>query len=123
MVGSRFTSHAESNYAPTEGEALAIADSLHRARYYTLFCPNLVICTDHKPLLGILNDRSLEQIDNPRGARLKEKTLTWRFTVLYLPGRKHGAADCLSRYGLDMDNDSDDNAHRLNGLFLGNTLW
>lgn len=103
MVGSRFTSHAESNYAPTEGEGLAIADALHRTRYYTLGCADLVICTDHKPLLGIFNDRSLEQIDNPRVSRLKEKTLAWRFSMVYIPGRQHGAPDCLSRYGFEQD--------------------
>ena len=59
MVGSRFTSPAEQNYAPVEGELLGVADSLHRTRYYTQGCEKLVIGVDHKPLLGILNDRPL----------------------------------------------------------------
>ena len=33
LVGSRFTHAAESRYAPVEGEALAVADALDRARH------------------------------------------------------------------------------------------
>ena len=97
MVGSRFTSPAEQNYAPVEGELLGVADSLHRTRYYTQDCEKLVIGVDHKPLLGILNDRPLEKIENARLLRLKEKTLGWKFTVVHIPGIRNGGADALSR--------------------------
>ena len=66
LVGSRFTHPAESRYAPIEGEALAVADALDKARYFVLGCKNLVIAVDHKPLLRIFGDRSLDQISNPR---------------------------------------------------------
>ncbi len=36
MVGSRFTHSAESRYAPIEGEALAVADALEKARHFLL---------------------------------------------------------------------------------------
>ena len=97
MVGSRFTSSAEQNYAPVEGELLGVADGLHRTRYYTQGCEKLVIGVDHKPLLGILNDRPLEKIENGRLLRLKEKTLGWRFRVVHIPGSKNGGPDALSR--------------------------
>ena len=97
MVGSSFTSPAESNYAPIEGECLGVANALHKTRYYTQGCDKLVIGTDHKPLLGVLNDRSLESIDNPRLKRLKEKTLGWRFRIVHIPGKKLGGPDALSR--------------------------
>ena len=66
LAGSRFTKGAESRYAPVEGEALAVVWSLEAARHYTLGNPKLVIATDHKPLLKVLGDRKLEDIDNPR---------------------------------------------------------
>lgn len=75
LVGSRFTSATESRYAPVEGEALAVADALEKARYFVLGCENLVIAVDHKPLLKLFGDRSLENIPNARLRNLKEKTL------------------------------------------------
>ena len=59
MAGGRFTIPAETRYSPTEGEALEVAVGLESSRYYTLGCPRLYVATDHKPLLGILNDMML----------------------------------------------------------------
>ena len=97
FAGSRFTKGAEARYAPTEGEALAIAWALNHARVFTLGCPHLLISTDHKPLLGILNSRPLEEIKNPRLIRLKEHTLHYNFTIQYNCGKWHRAPDALSR--------------------------
>ena len=47
LVGSRFTHAAESRYAPVEGEALAVADALEKARLFVLGCDNLVIAVDY----------------------------------------------------------------------------
>ena len=73
-----------------------MASALHKTRYYTQVCDKLLFGTDHKPLLGVLNDRSLDSIDNPRLIRLKEKPLGWRFKIIHIPGRKCGP-DALSR--------------------------
>ena len=99
-IGSRFTSPAESRYSPSEGEALAVVNALEKTKYFTLGCNNLTVGTDHKPLLGLFKDRSLDGIDNPRLRRLKEKTFGWSFSMLHIPGRLHGGPDALSRYGL-----------------------
>lgn len=98
LVGSRFTHPAESRYAPIEGEALAVVYALHQTRYYVLGCKDLLVATDHKPLLQILNDRSLTDIDNRRLLNLKEKTLGYRFTIIHVPGRKNLGPDAASRY-------------------------
>ena len=92
---SSFTS--ESNYVPIVGVCLAVADALNKTRYYTQGCDKLVVGTDHKPLLCVLNERSLESIDNPRRVRLKEKTLGWRFRVVHIPGKKLSGPHALSR--------------------------
>ena len=98
MVGSRFTSPAESRYAPIEGEALAVVDALEKTKHVVLGCPNLTIAVDHKPLLKVLGDRSLDAIPNPRLRNLKEKTLRFKFCIVHVPGTRHTTADALSRY-------------------------
>ncbi|GFO31507.1 enzymatic polyprotein [Plakobranchus ocellatus] len=96
LVGSRFTSGAESRYAPIEGEALAVVDALDKARHFTLGCADLIIAVDHKPLLKIFGDRCLDDIPNPRLRNLKKKSLRYRFRVVHIPGLRHAAADAIS---------------------------
>ena len=100
-AGSRFTRQNERDlFSPTEGECLAAVFGLEKCRMYTLGCPNLLLVVDHQPLTGILNDRSLDSIENPRLLKLKEKTLKYDFTITYTPGSSKAiqAADALSRY-------------------------
>ena len=97
MVGSRFTNKSESNYAPIEGELLAVTYSLKKTKYYTLGSEKLTVCVDHKPLLGVLGDTELEKIDNTRLEKLKEKTLGWRFRIVHTPGKSMPGTDALSR--------------------------
>ena len=75
FAGSRFTTAAESRYHPVEGEALGVAWALHKTKYFTLGNNRLLVCVDHKPLLKILGDRELGEIDNTRILNFKEKTL------------------------------------------------
>ena len=98
LCGSRQLTPAEESYAAVEGEALAVVWCLRKARLFLLGCPNLVIVTDHRPLVKLLGNRELKDIVNPRLFRLKEKTLQFRFHIKYLPGKKNCAADTLSRY-------------------------
>ena len=98
LVGSRFTKGAESRYKPIEGEALAVVAALNKARHFVLGCKNLIVAVDHKPLLKIFGDRSLEDIPNHRLVNLKEKSLRFRFKVVHIPGIKHHAADSVSRH-------------------------
>ena len=98
FIGSRFTSSAESRYSPIEGEALAVVDALKKCRYFVLGCSNLIIAVDHKPLLKVFGNRSLEDINNPRLLGLKEKTLMFQFHMTYIPGARNIAADSISRH-------------------------
>ena len=98
LAGGQFTHPAESRCAPVEGEALAVADALNKARYFVLGCENLTLAVDHKPQLKIFGKRSLDDISNTRLRNLKEKTLGYRFHVVHIPGAKHRAADAISRH-------------------------
>ena len=97
FAGSRFTQGAEQRYAPTEGELLGVAWALNHAHIFTKGCTNLIVSTDHKPLLGILNNKPLYDIKNPRIVRLKEQTLPFDFVVKYNKGKWHRGPDSLSR--------------------------
>ena len=97
FAGGKMCSPAESRYAPIEGEAMAVAWALERAGVFTLGCPDLLVVTDHKPLVCILGDKALEDIPNPRLVRLKEKTLRWKFQIQHCPGKWNRGPDAFSR--------------------------
>ena len=97
LAGSRFLKPAEARYAPVEGEALAIAWSSEHAGFFTQGCDKLVIITDHKPLVKPFSNRTLGQITNSRLFSLKQRTLPWRFSVHYKPGKENSFSDATFR--------------------------
>ena len=97
LAGGRFTKPAESRYSPVEGEMLGVVEGLYKAKHFVLGCEKLIVAVDHKPLLGLLNDKSLAEIDNPRLLMLKEKTLWFNFQVMWVPGRTNSGPDFMSR--------------------------
>lgn len=105
LAGSRFLSPAEQRYAAIEGEALAVAWGLEQTRYFTQGCDNLVIVTDHKPLVKIFGDRTLDEIPNPRLFRLKQRTIPWRFDIVHRPGKSNHDADATSHHPSPSNND------------------
>ena len=97
LAGSRFLKPNEERWAVVEGEALGVVYGLMKTRYYVLGCKKLIVATDHRPLLGVFGDKSLESVENPRLRRLKEKSLAYSFTMVHVPGRKHQGPDAMSR--------------------------
>ena len=97
MAGSRFNSDAESRYAPIEGEALAVVWALEQSKFFTQGCDKLIVATDHKPLVGLLMDRTMDQVSNARLLRIKQKILLWKFTVIHVPGKTNYFTDATSR--------------------------
>ena len=89
---------AEQNYVAIEGEALAIAWTLEQSKYFTLGCEDLLVVTDHKPLVPILSDKDLNSISNPRIIRLKQRTLAWMFDIAHMPGISNLFSDAVSRH-------------------------
>ena len=74
-----------------------MARGLQDTKYYTMGCSNLYVATDHASLVNVLGDQSLADVENPRLARIKEKTLWWQFKILHTPGKLQLAADAISR--------------------------
>ena len=65
MAGSRFLSPAEKNYSVVELELLGIQWAVEKCRLY-LAGAEFKVITDHQPLLGILNRKNLDAINNTR---------------------------------------------------------
>jgi len=98
LCGSRHLTPAEQNYSTLEGEALAIAWCLKKARLFLLGCLDLTFVTDHRALTKMFWDKEFKDITNPCVLNLKEKTLMYSFRIKYLKGVANHAADALSRY-------------------------
>ena len=98
FAGSRFTTGAESRYAPIEGEALAVTYALEKCRMLVLGCPTLIVTVNHEPLVRLLGNGDLHDIANPRLLRLKEENLQYSYSIKYLLGKRNVAADTLSRH-------------------------
>jgi hypothetical protein len=97
QCGSRFVTPTESRYAVVELEMLAVEWAVNKCRVYLLGLPEFSIITDHKPLVPILNQKGLHDVDNPRLMRMKERLLPYRFSADWIRGKDHEVPDALSR--------------------------
>ena len=98
LAGGRFTTPAESRYSPIEGECLAVRDSLHKAKLFVMGCPDLLVATDHKPLVGLF-DKQFSEIQNPRLLALVENTMWFKFNMIHVQGKINSGPDYMSRTG------------------------
>ena len=73
LFASRYLTEAESRYSVVESELLAVVFGLEKCKHFVLGCTDLIIAVDHKPLIGLLTTRSLEDIPNRRLRNLREK--------------------------------------------------
>lgn len=81
-------------YAQIEKELLAILHGLVRFHAYT-FGREVLVQTDHKPLLSIVN-KPMEAL-TPRLQRMVLKLMRYNYTLEYVPGKELYIADTLSR--------------------------
>ena len=107
QCGSRFISKCESNYSTGEQEMLAGVWAVRKCRNYLLGLPHFELVMDHKPLIPILNVQTLDQVDNPRLQRLKEKLAGYNFTAVWRKGANHNIPDALSRAPVDQPDEED----------------
>lgn len=98
QAGSRFLADAETRYAAVELELAAVAWAFRKCRLFLSGLPHFDVVVDHRPLVPILNSKTLDQLENPRLQRLKMKLgELGAFTAQWTRGRDHHAADALSR--------------------------
>ena len=97
QCGSRFLTDTESRYAMVELELLAVVWALRKCRIFLQGLQHFKLIIDHRPLIPILNDYTLDAVENPRLQRLKEKTSLYNFTAIWQKGKDHVIPDALSR--------------------------
>ena len=84
------------NFSVSELELAAVEMALRKMRLMTVADENIVIKTDHLPLLGILK-KPLEKIETKRLMKLAEKLQDYSFVIEYIEGSKNDVADAFSR--------------------------
>ncbi len=95
--GSRTVSDAETRYSVTESELNAVVIAYHKLNLY-LQGGQFELIMDHKPLVSILNDKCLDEMDSPRIRRLKAKLNGFNMTAVWREGKKHTVVDAFSRH-------------------------
>ena len=98
QAGSRFLSDTETRYATIETEMLGVTWAVLKCHKFLAGLPHFQIITDHNPLLAILNQCRLDEIENPRLQRLRTKLMAYNFTAHWQKGALNYAPDALSRY-------------------------
>jgi transposase InsO family protein len=98
QAGSRFISDTEGRYAAIELELTAVAWAFRKCRLFLSGLAHFDVIIDHRPLVPILNSKTLDELENPRLQRLKMKLgELGSFTAHWTKGSQHLAADALSR--------------------------
>ena len=102
---SRSLTETEKRYAQVEKEALASLWACTRFQDY-IYGIHFVLETDHKPLVALLGNKSLDQIP-PRIQRMKIRMLRYSYEIRHVPGKDLYTADTLSRAPLSRTTPSD----------------
>ncbi|KAB0801764.1 hypothetical protein PPYR_03950 [Photinus pyralis] len=97
---SKTLSKTERAYAQLDREALSLILGVKKFHNY-LYGRHFELQTDHKPLLGILSkDKPVSEMLSPRMLRWTLFLSNYNFNLVYVPGKKLGSADGLSRFPL-----------------------
>jgi hypothetical protein len=92
---SRTLTKTESRYAQIEKEALGLTWACEKFKEYIMGL-NVVLETDHKPLLQILQTKNLDEL-TPRLQRFRIRLMRYTYSVKYTKGTELLVADALSR--------------------------
>lgn len=107
QCGSRFLTPPETRYSVVELEMLAVVWAIKKCHLYLAGLPLFLIQTDHRSLITILNMKTLDEIDNMRIQRLKEKIMAYTFKSEWIKGKENIASDALSRSPVEQFTDED----------------
>ena len=112
QCGSRFLSDVESRYAVCEIEMLAVAWACRKCSLYPSGMQQFEVVTDDRPLIPVLNSKSLVDIENPRLQRLRERLTPFNIVATWRQGKMHAIPDALSRAPVDTPTPDDEEAEK-----------
>ncbi|CAM1318541.1 Uncharacterised protein g6958 [Pycnogonum litorale] len=93
---SRMLSKTEQGYAQIEKENLAAVWTCEKFHMYLYGLPKFILKIDHKPLVPLINNKSL--VDAPiRCQRMLMRLRLYNPSAVFIPGKQHTIADYLSR--------------------------
>lgn len=105
---SRTLSETERRYSQIEKETLALTWAAERFYEYITGI-KIIMETDHKPLLQILQTKHLDEL-TPRLQRFRIRLMRFNYDVKYVPGKELVLPDSLSRSPLsNLESDEDVN--------------
>ena len=81
---------------------------MQRCRQFLEGLKHFKLVVDHKPLIPILNEYTLNKLDNPRLLRLRMKMQRYSFTAPWIPGKDNVEADAFSRAPCDAPGSDDE---------------
>ena len=96
QAGSRFLKDTESRYAVIKLEMLAVCWGVSKCNLFLTGLQHFTIVTDHNPLIPILNNHHLDELENPRLQRLKIRFMGYNFKAHWVKGSKNDAPDALA---------------------------
>lgn len=105
-AASRSLLDAETRYAAIEKEALGVCWAMDRFAQYILGMEDVIVETDHKPLVPLLGNMFLDRLP-PRIQRFKLRLQRFSYTMKHISGKRNIAADALSRYTMGVPNPVD----------------
>ena len=97
---SRTLTPAVKNYSQLDKEALSVIFGVKKFHQY-VYGRHFVLCTDHKPLVSLLNEHKLvPHMSSPRMQRWALTLSAYEYTIRHRAGKENQAADALSRLPL-----------------------
>ena len=75
--------------------------AISKCKLFLTGLQHFTVITDHNPLIPILNNHHLDEVENPQLQKLKTWLMAYRFTAQWLKRSKNGAPDALSRHPMD----------------------
>ena len=106
QCASRHITDTEARYSATEIELLAVVWAGKKAHLF-IAGADVELIVDHRPLISIINSKTLDQLSTPRIVRLKEKLTAYRLNAMWRPGIEHKVVDCFSRHPVEVPAEDD----------------